>query len=91
MGESQSYKACMGVKWKCLGFYWVSLKIEEDPELNIVFTAVTQIFAKWHFLRYELRSWCLRLGLVFRVEDQSFKVKNDLRTLYLRKYTRERS
>ena len=26
---------------------------------------------------------------MFRVEDKSFKVKDDLRTLYLGKYTRE--
>jgi hypothetical protein len=67
----------------------VSLKVEENRELNIVFTAVTRVSAKCHFWRYELRSWRLRLGLVCRVEDQSFKVKDDLRTLYLRKYTRE--
>uniref|UniRef100_A0A2N9HU74 Uncharacterized protein n=1 Tax=Fagus sylvatica TaxID=28930 RepID=A0A2N9HU74_FAGSY len=29
------------------------------------------------------------LRLVFRVKDQSFKVKDDFRTLYLRKYIRE--
>ena len=67
----------------------VSLKVEEDRELNIAFTVVTQIFAKRHFWRYALRSWCLRLGLVFMVKDQSFKVEDDLRTLYLRKYTKE--
>jgi hypothetical protein len=27
--------------WKCLGFYGVSLKVEEDQELNMMFTAVT--------------------------------------------------
>ena len=69
----------------------MSLKIEEDRELNIVFTAVTRISSKRHFWRYELRSWCLRLGLVFKVKDKSFKVEDDLRTLYLRKYTREYS
>jgi hypothetical protein len=26
---------------------------------------------------------------MFRVKDQSFKVEDDLRTLYLRKYTRK--
>ena len=41
MGESQSYEACMGLKWKCLGFYGVSLKVEEDQELNMMFTDVT--------------------------------------------------
>ena len=56
MGESQSYEACMGLKWKCLGFYDMSLKVEEDRELNIVFTAVTQISAMRHFLEYKLRS-----------------------------------
>ena len=65
------------------------LKVEEDRELNIPFTVVTQIFAKRNFWRYALRSWCLRLGLVFMVKDQSFKVEDDLRTLYLRKYTKE--
>ena len=42
----------MGLKGKCLGFYSVSLKVEEDQELNIVFTAVTQISAKRHFWRW---------------------------------------
>ena len=46
MGESQSYEACMGLKWKCLGFYGMSLKVGGDLELNIMFTAVTQISAK---------------------------------------------
>ena len=67
----------------------MSLKVEENQELNILFTTVTRISAKCHFWRYELRSWYLRLGLEFKVEDQSFKVEDDLRTLYLRKYTRE--
>ena len=67
----------------------MSLKVEEDRELNIAFTTVTRIFAERHFWRYELRSWCLRLGLVFRVKNQSFKVEDDLKTLCLRKYTRE--
>jgi hypothetical protein len=31
----------MGLRWKCLDFYGVSLKVEEDQELNMVFTAVT--------------------------------------------------
>jgi hypothetical protein len=67
----------------------VSLKVEKDRELNITFIAVTRISARRHFWRYELRSWCLRLGLVFRVKNQSFKVEDDLKTLCLRKYTRE--
>jgi hypothetical protein len=67
----------------------VSLKVEEDLELNIAFTTVARISAKRHFWKYKLRSWCLRLGLMFRVKNQSFKVEDDLRTLCLRKYTRE--
>jgi hypothetical protein len=67
----------------------VSLKVEEDHELNIVSMAVTQIFAMRHFWRYELRSWCIGLRLLFRVKDQSFKVEDNLRTLCLRRSTRE--
>ncbi len=62
----------------------VSLKVEEDHELNIVFVVVTRIFAKRHFWGYKLGLWCFGFGLVFRVRDQSFKVE-DLRTLCLRK------
>ena len=46
MGENQSYEACMGLKWTCLGFCGMSLKVEEDRELNTMFTATTQISAK---------------------------------------------
>ena len=67
----------------------MNLKVEEDQELIIAFTAVTWISAKRHFWRNELRSWCLVLGLVFRVEYKSFMVEDDLRTLCLRKYTKE--
>ena len=63
----------------------VSLKVEEDHELNIVFVVVTWISTRRHFWRYKLRSWCFGFGLVFSVRDQSFKVKDDLRTLCLRK------
>ena len=45
----------------------MNLKVEEDQELNVVFTAVTQIFAKRHFWGCKLKSWCLRPGLVFGV------------------------
>jgi hypothetical protein len=67
----------------------VSLKVEKGQELNIAFTVVTHISVKRNFWRYELRSWCFGLGLVFRVEDQSFKVEDDLGTLCLRNYTSE--
>ena len=46
MGESQSYEACMGLKWNFLGFCGVNLKVEEDQKLNIVFTTITQISTK---------------------------------------------
>ena len=59
----------------------MSLKVEEDRELNIAFTAITHKSANRHFWRYELRSWCFGHGLVFRVEDQSFKIEDDLGTL----------
>ena len=64
----------------------VSLKVEEDHELNIVFVVVTWIFARRHFWGYKLGPWCFGFGfgLVFRVRDQSFKVE-DLRTICLRK------
>ena len=67
----------------------MSLKVEEDQELNIVLTVVTRIFASRHFWGYKLRSWCFGFGLVFRVKDQNFKVEDDLRTLCLRKSTKE--
>ena len=67
----------------------MSLKVEEDHELNIVSMAVTWIFAMRYFWRYELRSWCIGFGLLFRVKDQSFKVEDNLRTLCLRRSTRE--
>jgi hypothetical protein len=56
----------------------MSLKVEVGRELNIAFTTVTHISAKRHFWKYELRSWFLRLGLVFKAEEQSFKVEDDL-------------
>ena len=87
--ERVTYEACMGLKCMCLGLCGVSLKVEEDQELNMVFTAVTQISAKRHFWKCELKSWCLRLGLMFRVENQSLKGEYDLRTPYLRTCTRE--
>ena len=59
----------MGLKCMCLGLCAISLKVEEDQELNMVFTAVTQISAKRHFWKYELKSCYLRLGLIFRVEN----------------------
>ena len=62
-------KHAWGLKWKCLGFYGVSLKVEEDQELNMVFTAATQISVKRHFWRCEFKSWYLRLGLMFRVKN----------------------
>ena len=40
----------------------MSLKVEEDQELNMVFTAVTQISAKRYFWRCELKSCVLDLG-----------------------------
>ena len=66
----------------------MSLKVEEDQDINIVFTVVTRISARRHFWTYELRSWCFEFELVFRVKDQSFKDEDDLRTLCLRKHTR---
>ena len=42
----------MGLKCMCLGSCGVSLKVEEGRELNIVFTAVTQISAKRHFWKW---------------------------------------
>jgi hypothetical protein len=47
----------------------VSLKVEEDHELNIVYMAITRISTKKHFWGYKLRSWCLGFGLVFKVKD----------------------
>ena len=67
----------------------MSLKVEEDQELNMVFTVVTRIFASRHFWGYKLRPWCFGFGLVFRVRDKSFKVEDDLKTLYLIKSTKE--
>ena len=40
--------ACM-MKWECLGFWGVSLKVEEDHELNVVSMAVTRISAMRRF------------------------------------------
>ena len=56
----------------------MSLKVEEDHELNIVFTDVTRISARRHFWGYKLTSWCFGLRLVCRVKYQSFKVEEDL-------------
>jgi hypothetical protein len=36
----------MGLKLKGLGFYGMSLEVEEGRGLNIVFTVVVRIFAK---------------------------------------------
>ena len=47
----------------------MSLKVEEDHELNIVSMAVSRISTKRDFWGYKLRSWCLGFGLVFRVKD----------------------
>ena len=55
-------KHAWGLEWKCLGFYGVSLKVEGDQELNMVFIAITQISAKRHFWRCELKSCVLDLG-----------------------------
>ena len=38
-------------KGKCLGFYGVSLKVEEGQELNMMLTAVAQISVRRHFWR----------------------------------------
>ncbi len=67
----------------------MSLKVEEDHELNIVFIDVTRISARRNFWGYKLTSWCFGLGLVCRVKYQSFKVEDDLRTLCLRRSIRE--
>jgi hypothetical protein len=55
-------KHAWGLEWKCLGFYGVSLEVEGDQELNMVFTAITQISVKRHFWRCELKSCVLDLG-----------------------------
>ena len=45
---------------------------------------VTRISAKRQFWGYKLKSWYFGFELVFRVRDQSLKVKDDLRALCLR-------
>ena len=56
----------------------VSLKVEEDHELNIVSMAVSRISTKRHFWGYKLRSWYLGFWLCLELKIRVLTLKMTL-------------